>query len=931
MLAGGGLLLLEREPELERLRTLLRTVAAGSGAVVVITGPPGIGKTQLARALREEAEADGCRVLCARGAEFEHEYGFGVVRQWFEPLVRAGDPDAMLHDAALLAAPVLAARPGRGDDPSYSVLHGLYWLAAGLAASRPLVLVLDDAQWSDEASLRFSAFLARRLDGLPALLALTTRDPGAGLVAELASDPAAEQLRLLPLGPRAVSDFLREHAGHEVEDAFAAACHEATGGNPFLLAELTQTLTDEGVEFVAAERGRVRAVGPRSVATWVQLRLARLPSAATRLARAAAVAGDDVPLGFVRALARLPEGAAEAAADDLTRSGILDGSRPLRFTHPIVGAAIRESLLPGERQALHARAAKLLAASGAPAQAVSVHLLPLEPAGNAEVAATLAHAARHATAQGAPEAAAVLLQRALAEPPHVDEVAPLLLALGEAEHALERPASVEHLREAHRLARDPRDRGRAALLLTWAVVSGTTEPRDVSELLEQGSTELAAADPDLALRLDAAWMEVAWDQGRLDDVLARGGRHVHLAGRTPGECLVLAHLAHAWLDDGRPAAEVAPLAERAANLELVRELEQNSIWLIHTGTALRTAERLETARRLTTRAVEEAQRAGSLRAFLLASMYRAAVLNRAGAVAEAEADARAALAAGARELVFLPAVAMLVESLVEQGRANDAARLLERHHLTDALPEFRHGTVLLFSRAMLRAEQGNHAGALADLLEARTRLDRSGRLNVVGLDGRVRAALLQRALGRREEAEQEALLAVAVARRWATPGAVGTALRALALVRGDVELLREAVTSLAESPLGLEHARALVDLGASLRRAGSRADSRPPLRQALALADECGGVAVREHAREELAASGIHVRRRTLTGAAALTPSERRIAERAASGASNPEIAQALFVTVKTVEMHLSSAYRKLGISRRTELAGALGAPGAAD
>jgi DNA-binding CsgD family transcriptional regulator len=658
----------------------------------------------------------------------------------------------------------------------------------------------------------------------------------------------------------------------------------------------------------------------------VRLRLAALPAEATRLARAAAIAGDKVPLPLIAALAELEERDAVLAADELAAAAVLEDARPLRFVHPIVGAAIRESLLAGEREALHARAARLLGETGAPAEAIAVHLLAVAPQSDPAVARTLLEAGKRALAGGAPEAAVRSLERALVEPPPGELLPDVLLTLGEAEHALERPDAGRHLAEAHRLARDPAVRGRAALLLAWAVTSGAAEAPGVTRMLDASIAELADLDRDLALRLEAAWLGIAWERGELDAILERGGRYADLEGRTPGECLLLAYLAHAWVDAGRPAHEAAALAERAAREELVGELALNSNWVIHSGTVLRSAERLDLELRLLGHAIEGAQEQGLLRAYLIASMYRSAVLIRAGDVRGAEADARAALAAGAREFVLIPAVAQLVESLVEQDRLDEAESLLAERGLDGEVPELRHATVLLFSRSMLRAERGDLNGALADLAETRRRLDRTGRLNIVGLDGRVRAALLHRALGEADEAEREAVVALEAARTWGTPGAIGTALRALGIVRGEADLLRAAAASLEESPLRLEHARALLDLGAMLRRSGSRTESREPLREALALADECGGIAVRERAREELAASGVRVRREALRGAASLTPSERRIAERAAAGASNPEIAQALFVTVKTVEMHLSNAYRKLEISGRRELARALAA-----
>ena len=917
--------LLERERELDRIGGLLDAARAGTGAFVVVSGAAGIGKTRLARAAREEAEARGFRVLHARGAELEHEYAFGVVRQWFDSLLRTPRDELPLEGAAALAAPVLRGGAVEAGDASFAALHGLYWLTASVAERRPLMLILDDAQWSDDASLRFVGFLARRVDDLPVVLLVTARESASAALDELAADASAVVLALRPLGVDATAAFLRDHTDDVVDEAFAVACREATGGNPFLLGELTRALAAQEVAFTAANAGRVPEVGPRSVATAVLLRLAGLAGEAPGLAAAAAVAGDDAPLPLVAALAGLDESEASAAADALSSAGLLEDARPLRFVHPIVRAAIHDNLLAGERETLHERAAAFLAANGAPPEAVAVHLLALAPRGDVHVVATLAEAASSALSRGAPDAAATLLARALAEPPPATERPRLLLELGRAEHALERPAAVEHLREAHELSTDPRERARAALLLTWAV-GPRPAAADLIQLLDASIDAVADDDRELALELEAARLTAAWQNPALiPDVLQRAERFVDLAGETPAECLVLANVAHVRMDAGRPATEVYPLAERVAARERVADLDPGLTWILHTGIVLRQAERIDAARALLDRAIAHAQAQGSLRGFVIASMFRAAVCHRAGDIPAAEADARAALAAAPADAPFrLPAVAGLVDALVEGARIDEAVEVLEQAGSTDSVPDIRPGTVLLFSRSWVRTERGDLEGAVADLAEARRRLDRARPLSIAGLDGRVRTALIHLARGDESHAREEASAAVEVARRWGTPGAIGMALRAEGLVRGDLDLLHEAATELSRSPLRLEHARALLDLGSALRRAGRRSESRAPLRAALSLADECGGIAVRERAREELTATGIRIRREPARGAAALTPSERRIVERAAAGASNPEIAQALFVTVKTVEMHLSNAYRKLDISSRHQLARAL-------
>ena len=197
---------------------------------------------------------------------------------------------------------------------------------------------------------------------------------------------------------------------------------------------------------------------------------------------------------------------------------------------------------------------------------------------------------------------------------------------------------------------------------------------------------------------------------------------------------------------------------------------------------------------------------------------------------------------------------------------------------------------------------------------------------------RSQAALALLRLGGIDEGRRLAREELELSRRWGAPRTIGISLHALGLVEGSAageKRLREAVEVLADSPARFEHARVLIDLGAALRRANTRNEARKHLRQGVDLAHECGASGLVTRGNEELAATGAHPRKVMLSGLESLTASERRVAQMAAEEVSNKEIAQALFVTVKTVEVHLSRVYRKLDIQSRRELAGALSAPAA--
>ena len=233
-----------------------------------------------------------------------------------------------------------------------------------------------------------------------------------------------------------------------------------------------------------------------------------------------------------------------------------------------------------------------------------------------------------------------------------------------------------------------------------------------------------------------------------------------------------------------------------------------------------------------------------------------------------------------------------------------------------------------------RAQGGDGLGeqveaAVADLVSLGADATRWGIVNPAAIAWRSAAALSQAALGATAAARELAAEEVALARRWGASREIGMALRAAGLVEGGeagIAVLNEAVSVLRQSPARLELARALGDLGAARRRTGARGAARDLLRESLDLAHELGGHAVAERAREELLAAGGRPRRDASHGRDALTPSELRVAELAAAGRTNRQIAQALFVTQRTVENHLTSAYAKLGITARPELATALSA-----
>src|SRR4051812_2766772 len=426
--------LVERADELAALTSALRSAREGRGGVLAIEAAAGHGKTRLLRELRASAETDGFRVLTAVGAPLERDFANGVVRQLLEGEVHsAADERAqrLFAGAAGLAAPVFSVSEGAlaAGDVTHARLHGLYWLTANLAEERPLVLIVDDAHWSDAASLRFLDVLSRRVGDLPILVAVGMRPAEPGAESQLLDGllVAADSTLLRPaaLSREGVRALLNAGA----EPAFVAACMQSTGGNPLLVTELARSLADAGLTGRADEADAAQRLVPGTVVRSVLARLRGLGPEAVDFARSLAVLGDRSSIERVGRLAGLARGDAGAAHPVLVRAGLIAGEE-LRFVHPMVRDAVAADLIGDERGRLHAQAARVLADDGVSDTEVAIHLMhaPAQAAGWA--ARSLLASARQALDAGAPEVAVRQLTRAVAEPPDAADVPDVLLALG---------------------------------------------------------------------------------------------------------------------------------------------------------------------------------------------------------------------------------------------------------------------------------------------------------------------------------------------------------------------------------------------------------------------------------------------------------------------------------------------------------------------
>lgn len=935
---GEELPLLERERELRALEDALKLTAGGSGSLLMVEGPAGIGKTSVLQVAANQAREAGCLVRTARGGEMERDMPFGVVRQLFDPLLeRATEKERKrwLSGAARQALSALASSdhdPLEGPDP-FAAINGLYWLVSNLSASQPVALVIDDAQWSDGPSLRFAGFLARRLSdlGVSLILGVRTGEPNEPSEVEaLRVDGAV--LHLEPLTHLSVKQLIEERTGEVPSDEFSAACTIASAGNPLFVIEILRELGSEGrgLDLDAAEH--VSSVAPDSIARKVLFRLRRFGDEAVAMANAISVLGRSPQLRHAALLAGLDEEVARNVCDDLRGAEILAPGLPIDFVHPVVRRAIYQEQPEEQRSVAHRKAAEILHSTGANPQEVAAHLLLCAPNGDQWVAVRLKDAARVAIEEGVLDGAATYLERALKEPPEEDLMVLYLLgtALTESERPYDAPRILADVAE-RTTDRELRLNALRRLFIAQVAIgdlAGTETTCDAA------LDAVGEKDPEVKLHLEAerCWM-ICGSRGPDSETSSRI-EHVAapLRGATSGERVARQALAFVRYLGCAPMEEVIDVVLPSPELPwMIRGIELAVP--IGAPKILAYSGRWDDARREWEGWMEWSRNRGRLLNVSIAHSFLAEVDRLSGRLFDAEAVARTGW-----EIAQMPeglspyrwsTMMNLAATLLARGDVEAFAEVVGDLDLSAGPTEIPINPWPLELRANLRKEQGDLEDSLDDFLRIGDALERIGWLNPsVPPHWRQEATELLALLGRGDQAQELVSVAEDRATAFGAPHTIASVLRARSMIeptKRAVATLQKSIVLFETSGPPHELARSLLELGGHLRRKGDRREARDVLGRALEIAHLCGAGSLEQKVRDELAAAGARPRRVARTGVDALTASELRTVKLVAGGLSNREAAERLFVSVRTVETHLTHVYEKLGIEGRSELLDAMG------
>ncbi|MGW1163665.1 AAA family ATPase [Streptomyces sp. NPDC002519] len=920
-------MLLEREQELTTLAEAVARARSGAGGLVLIDGRAGTGTTALLGRLADLAADSGALVLRGAGTPSERSVQFGVVRQLFLPLIADRADRTPRFAAGLTARPEDGTAADIAPAALAETLHGLHILLAEVGAERPVLLTVDDVSWADRLSLHAIAHLAARLDGLPVLLGLVRKD---GLAAR---DPvvsgiaamATHRVRARNLSRPATARMVAARLGPYCPEDFAHTCHDITGGRPKDVKVLCDRARLRRLGAPLWHTAELRELG-ESLFRERLLSLLRREPDVEAYAQATAVLGERATDELVVRLAGLSADRCEHVRDILAhvRPDAYDGDPAtlVRANAVLILGALSEE----DNSRLHREASVLLDECGAGPEYVVAPLLHVDRLDASWEIHQLRAAAAAARDRGAPQDAARYLRRALADVPAASHVrAELLYELGLTESESESgagPAGRHLIQAAHLM---PGLRRRAEIIssaplhivgsdpqladLVRETAAGLGTPREGDQrgrhlvmLLEARDRYAGLGDPRLIASAPRRLRELGEPHGEpsaaeqeLRTVLvyaaAMGGQLPHHEVRRMARQILEREPAHAALPG--PALDMLPQV-----FYTVDAPEDGEPWL----DAVHLLAKREGTPALRARA--EAQRG-----LLLLARGEIARARECGL----RADALVPHAPPEQRLHPGRTLGLVALETADADLAAQANR---------TLGVFTDQRLAALGRAMraVRAEsQGDLRAALTLYLDSGGALERSGWHNPAMADWQLRAAQLQQRLGRTAEALTLVEQCHERARAWGAPTILARVLRLLGtLTEGPrgIALLREAAATLETRGNRFEYAQALIALGRRLQETSHR-DGGRVLNQGRRLAAELQD--------SSLSGNSGKTERPARAVLAGLTRSEKDVAERAAAGLTNREIATELGTSVRSVEKHLTGAYRKFGITGRDELIQVLG------
>jgi DNA-binding CsgD family transcriptional regulator len=900
--------LLGRQRQQAVLERLLENAREGRGGVLVVHGDPGVGKTALLEYAVEMAK--DFRVVRTSGVEGETELDYAALQRLCSPLLALIDVLPKPQRDALGVA--FGLSPGPPPSP-FLVGLAVLGLHSEAAEQQPLLCLVDDGQWLDDASGAALAFVARRLLAERIAVTFATRDVGSRLL-------PFPQLRVDPLGRRDARALLESMLPLRLDESVLERIVAETGGNPLALLELPRGLTPAQL----AGGFDLPAALPLSagIEESFRRRLARLPRAARRLLLLAAAepVGDPALLWRAAQQLEIPESTAGAVESE----GLLTLDGEVAFRHPLVRSAVYDAAEPDERRVVHRALAEATDPQIDPDRR-AWHRAQASQVPDEEVAAELERSAARAQARGGFVAAAAFLERSVALT--VDPVPRAARALRAADTKRLTGALDSALGLAAVADRGPLDdlqRAQLDVLLGRIAFAGN-RGNDASPLMLKAASRLEHVDLRLAREAYLDALIAALFAGRLAvdadaHVVAGAARAAPRSDEAPrASDLLLDGLGLVITDGWRSGTYVLQRAIHAFRSDEVG-VDERLRWSWVAGGAAGVIWDYENWDVLSAREEQLARDAGALTVLPITLSIRAGVRLFAGDIAEADflVDQVQVVTDPSDNRRF-PNAALLVAAF--RGEEREARQLVEGITKdSSARGEGLALAVASWATAVLCNGQGRYDDALRaakDALEDPNDLWYSGWAMVELIEAASRT-------GKPEQAQSAVEELVERTDASGTDWALATQARCRAVLSGVDEaeaLYREAIERLGPTRLRLDLARARLLYGEWLRRQSRRVDARNELRTAYEMFSDFGMNAFAERARIELQATGGHARKRSVDALGHLTPQEEQIARLAAQGDTNREIATQLFISPSTVEYHLHKVFGKLGVRSRAQLA----------